>query len=91
MAISDGGLTVGRVSTSRNKEEAYMNAFPYDRFNHSKLCYPVYIAKVWTKLQNKLFGVNVNLDPLILGNEKLIDAIKRNNRNSKIRKCKSFI
>ena len=27
MAISDGGLTVGRVSTSRNKEEAYMNAF----------------------------------------------------------------
>ena len=27
MAITDGGLTVGRVSTSRNKDEAYVNAF----------------------------------------------------------------
>lgn len=77
MAISDGGLTVGRVSTSRNKEEAYMNAFRMTGSIILNFVTPVYIAKGLDKVANKLFGVNVNLDPLILGNEKLIDAIKK--------------
>ncbi|MBE7713460.1 MAG: hypothetical protein E7Z87_06935 [Cyanobacteria bacterium SIG26] len=79
MAISDGGLTVGRVSTSRNKEEAYVNAFRMIGSMILNFVTPVYIAKGLDKLGNKLFNVNVNLDPLILDNKKFIDAIKENN------------
>ena len=78
MAISDGGLTVGRVSTSRNKEEGYMNAFRMIGSMILNFVTPVYIAKGLDKLANKLFKVNVNLDPLIMENKAFIDAIKAN-------------
>lgn len=78
MAISDGGLTIGRVSTSRNKEEGYMNAFRMIGSMILNFVTPVYIAKGLDKLANKLFKVNVNLDPLILENEEFIEAIKNN-------------
>ena len=78
MAISDGGLTVGRVSTSRNKEEAYVNAFRMIGSMILNFVTPVYIAKGLDKLGNKLFKVNVNLDPLILDDKKFINAIKEN-------------
>ena len=78
MAISDGGLTVGRVSTSRNKEEGYINAFRMIGSMILNFVTPVYIAKGLDKTANKLFGINVNLDPLILGDEKLLDEIKNN-------------
>lgn len=78
MAISDGGLTVGRVSTSRNKEEGYANAFRMIGSMILNFVTPVYIAKGLDKLANKLFKVNVNLDPLILDNEEFISAIKEN-------------
>ena len=78
MAISDGGLTVGRVSTSRNKEEGYANAFRMIGSMILNFVTPVYIAKGLDKLANKLFKINVNLDPLILDNEEFITAIKEN-------------
>jgi len=78
MAISDGGLTVGRVSTSRNKEEGYMNAFRMIGSMILNFVTPVYIAKGLDKAANKLFKINVNLDPLILENKEFIDAIKAN-------------
>lgn len=78
MAISDGGLTVGRVSTSRNKEESYANAFRMIGSMILNFVTPVYIAKGLDKLANKLFKINVNLDPLILDNEEFISAIKEN-------------
>lgn len=76
MAISDGGLTVGRVSTSRNKDEAYVNAFRMIGSMILNFVTPVYIAKGLDKLGGKLFGVNVNLDPIILDNKDFIDKIK---------------
>lgn len=76
MAISDGGLTVGRVSTSRNKEEAYMNAFRMTGSIILNFVTPAYIAKGLDKLAKNLFKVNVDLDPLILGNKELTEAIK---------------
>lgn len=79
MAISDGGLTVGRVSTSRNKEEGYVNAFRMIGSIILNFVTPVYIAKGLDKAAEKLFRVNVNLDPLILGNEEFIKAIKAGN------------
>lgn len=78
MAISDGGLTIGRVSTSRNKEEGYMNAFRMIGSMILNFVTPVYIAKGLDKAANKLFKINVNLDPLILENKSFIDAIKEN-------------
>ncbi len=78
MAISDGGLTVGRVSTSRNKEEAYINAFRMIGSMILNFVTPVYIARGLDKLANKLFKVNVNLDPLILNDKEFIEAVKNN-------------
>jgi hypothetical protein len=76
MAISDGGLTVGRVSTSRNKDEAYVNAFRMIGSMILNFVTPVYIAKGLDKLGGKLFGVNVNLDPIILDNKDFVSAVK---------------
>ncbi len=78
MAISDGGLTIGRVSTSRNKEEGYMNAFRMTGSMILNFVTPIYIAKGLDKLANKLFKINVNLDPKILNDKNFIQAIKDN-------------
>jgi len=85
MAITDGGLTVGRVTTSRNKDEAYVNAFRMLGSMFLNFIAPIYIAKFLDKSANKLFGVNVDLDPLILDNKDFIQAIK----NDKIELPKS--
>lgn len=77
MAISDGGLTVGRVTTSRNKEEGYANAFRMIGSMILNFVTPIYIAKGLDNLANKLFNVNVKLDPLILENKKFISAIQK--------------
>ena len=79
MAISDGGLTVGRVSTSRNKDEGYVNAFRMIGSMILNFVTPAYIAKGLDKTSNKLFKINVNLDPKILANKEFIEAIKENN------------
>ena len=78
MAITDGGLTVGRVTTSRNKEEAAVNGFRMLGSMFLNFVAPLYIAKFLDKFVNKVFGVNVDLDPLILDKEELIDAIRNN-------------
>lgn len=75
MAITDGGLTVGRITTSRNKEEASVNGFRMLGSMFLNFVAPIYIAKFLDKFANKVFGVNVDLDPLILDKQELIDAI----------------
>lgn len=85
MAISDGGLTVGRVTTSRNKDEAWANAFRMIGSMILNFVTPIYIAKGLDKLANKLFNINVNLDPKILADNKFINTIK----NSKVELPKS--
>jgi hypothetical protein len=78
MAITDGGLTVGRVSTSRNKDEAYVNAFRMLGSMFLNFVAPKYIQKGLDSVANKLFDINVNLDPLIMENKEFINAIKQN-------------
>ena len=85
MAISDGGLTVGRVTTSRNKDEAWSNAFRMIGSMILNFVTPIYIAKGLDKLANKLFNINVNLDPKILADNEFINTIK----NSKVELPKS--
>lgn len=79
MAISDGGLTVGRVSTSRNKEEGCVNAYRMIGGMILNFVTPAFIAKGLDKFANAAFKINVNLDPLILEDKNFIDAIKNNN------------
>jgi hypothetical protein len=78
MAISDGGLTIGRVSTSRNKDEAYMNAFRMIGSMILNFVTPAYIAKGLNKFANKTFKINVNLDPKILSDKEFILGVKNN-------------
>lgn len=78
MALTDGGLTVGRVTTSRNKQEGAVNAFRMLGSMFLNFVAPVYIAKFLDKTANKLFNINVNLDPKIMENETFIEAIKNN-------------
>lgn len=85
MAISDGGLTVGRVTTSRNKDEAWANAFRMIGSMILNFVTPIYISKGLDKLANKLFNINVNLDPKILADNEFINTIK----NSKVELPKS--
>lgn len=85
MAISDGGLTVGRVTTSRNKDEALANAFRMIGSMILNFVTPIYIAKGLDKLANKFFNINVNLDPKILADNEFINTIK----NSKVELPKS--
>jgi hypothetical protein len=79
MAISDGGLTIGRVSTSRNKDEAYMNAFRMIGSMILNFVTPVYIAKALNKFVDKTFKINVDLDPKILSDKEFLLGIKNNN------------
>ena len=58
MAITDGGLTVGRVTTSRNKDEAAVNAFRMLGSMFLNFVAPIYIAKFLDNSVQKLFGLN---------------------------------
>ncbi len=78
MAVTDGGLTIGRVTTSRNKDEAAVNAFRMIGSMFLNFVAPIYIAKILDTAANKLFKINVNLDPLFMENKEFLAAIKEN-------------
>lgn len=78
MAITDGGLTVGRVYTARNKYEKMEMAFKMLGMMFLNFVAPIWIAKFFDKASNKLFNTNVNLDPKLLNDKKFIEAIKNN-------------
>ena len=78
MAITDGGLTIGRVSTARNKYEKLEMAFKMAGMMFLNFVAPWWIAAGFDKLSNALFKTNVNLDPKILNDKEFINAIKNN-------------
>ena len=78
MAITDCGLTVGRVSTSRNKEEGYTNGFRMVGSMFLNYIAPKYIARGLDSVANNMYKINVDLDPLVLDSKKFIKAVKEN-------------
>lgn len=76
MAVTDGGLTVGRVSTARNKNEKLEMAFKMLGMMFLNFVAPSWIAKGFDGISNKLFKINVNLDPKILNDKELLSMIK---------------
>ena len=78
MAVTDGGLTIGRVSTGRNTNERLELGFKMLGMMFLNFVAPKWIAKGFDGISNKLFNTNVNLDPKLLNNEDFIKAIKNN-------------
>ena len=81
MAITDGGLTIGRVMTARNRFEKLEMAFKMLGMMFLNFVAPIWIAKNFGTLSNKFFKTNVNLDPKLLSDNDFIEAIKNNNLN----------
>ena len=76
MAITDGGLTVGRVGTARNKYEKLENGFKMSMMMFLNFVAPLWIAKGLDNLSGKVFNTNVNLDPNLLNDKNFVKDIK---------------
>ena len=78
MAVTDGGLTIGRVWTARNKYEQMELGFKNGMMMFLNFVFPIYLAKGLDKMSLKLFNTNVNLDPKLMANQEFLDVIKNN-------------
>ena len=78
MAVTDGGLTIGRVWTGRNRYEQMELGFKNSMMMFLNFVFPVYLAKGLDKLSMKLFNTNVNLDPKLMNDNEFLEAIKYN-------------
>ncbi|MBQ7765185.1 hypothetical protein IJ384_07465 [bacterium] len=78
MAVTDGGLTVGRVATGRNRNERLELGFKMLGMMFLNFVVPAWIAKLFDGISNKLFNTNVNLDPKLLDNKDFLTSIKNN-------------
>lgn len=76
MALTDGGLTVGRVGTSRNRLEALENGFRMLAMMFLNFTAPLWLAKGLDGLSNKVFNTNVNLDPALINDKDFLKSIK---------------
>lgn len=81
MALTDGGLTVGRVGTARNKYEAMENGFKMSMMMFLNFVAPIWIAKGLDNLSGRLFNTNVNLDPNLLDDKTFLKEIKEGTLN----------
>lgn len=81
MAVTDGGLTVGRVATARNKYEKLEMGFKMAGMMFLNFVAPWWIAAFFDKASGKLFNTNVNLDPKILNDKEFVKSIKNNTLN----------
>ena len=78
MAVTDGGLTIGRVLTGRNSYEQMELGFKNVMMMFLNFVLPIYIAKWMDKASMKLFNLNVNLDPKLMNNKEFLSDIKNN-------------
>jgi hypothetical protein len=81
MAVTDGGLTVGRVATGRNPNERLELGFKMLGMMFLNFVAPAWIAKFFDGISNKLFNTNVNLSPKILNDSDFLTNIKNNSLN----------
>ncbi|MBQ7286986.1 MAG: hypothetical protein IJW73_04415 [Candidatus Gastranaerophilales bacterium] len=76
MMILDGGLTVGRVKTGRNKAEKAELAFKMAGMCYLNYIAPKSIEKGLNALTKKLFNINTDLDVKLLDDKSFIKGIK---------------
>jgi len=78
MAVTDGGLTIGRVWTARNKYEQAELGFKNAMMMFLNFVFPIYLAKGLDNLSMKIFNTNVNLDPKLMNNTEFMKAVQEN-------------
>ena len=78
MAVTDGGLTIGRVWTARNRYEQAELGFKNAMMMFLNFVFPIYLAKGLDKMSMKLFNTNVNLDPKLMNNTEFMKAVQEN-------------
>ena len=78
MAVTDGGLTIGRVWTGRNRYEQMELGFKNAMMMFLNFVFPIYLAKWLDKLSMKLFNINVNIDPKLMANKDFLKLVKDN-------------
>ena len=76
MMILDGGLTFGRVGTSRNKKEKREMGFKMAGMCYLNYVAPKQIDKLLNKITKKIFGLNTSLDVKTLSDVDFINEIK---------------
>ena len=76
MAVTDGGLTVGRVGTARNRNEKIEMGFKMAAMIVVNFVTPKYIQRGLDSFSKKLLGINVNVDPLVLNDKEFLKDIK---------------
>lgn len=77
MAITDGGLGVGRITTSRKRNEGMENALRASGMLYLNFVAPKQIDKKLNKVINKVFGINPELDPKIMANKRFLVSINK--------------
>ncbi len=75
MATIDGGYAVGRVATSRKKNEAVDIAFKMAGMMFLNFVAPKYIEKILDSAANKALNLDVKLDPIMLADEEFLKQI----------------
>lgn len=78
MMILDGGLTAGRIKTSRNKKEKCEMAFKMAAMFYLNYFAPKKIDKFLNNLTKKIFGLNTSLDVKTLSDKNFLNEIKSN-------------
>ncbi|MCM1265923.1 MAG: hypothetical protein NC200_06960, partial [Candidatus Gastranaerophilales bacterium] len=78
MAATDGGYAVGRVVTSRKKNEAIENGFKMAGMMYLNFVAPKRIEKGLDYITNKMFGINPELDPKIMANKRFLVLARSN-------------
>ena len=76
MAMTDGGLGLGRVGTSRRKNEAIENGVRVGGMMYLNFVAPKQIDKLLDKGINKVFGINPELDPKIMANKRFLALVR---------------
>lgn len=75
MATIDGGYAVGRVATSRKKNEAVDIGFKMLGMMFLNFVAPKYIEKILDSAANKALNLDVKLDPIMLEDKDLLKMI----------------
>lgn len=84
MEIIDGGYALGRIITARkgtdgNRNEAKDIAFKMAGMMYLNYLAPKQLEKGLNIFSNKAFGLNTNLDPIMIADKKFIQNIKEGN------------
>lgn len=81
MAVTDAGLGVGRMATSRGRNEKIENGFRVFGMMFLNFVTPKYIERGLDAVSKKMFGINTALDPKIMADKRFLAKVRSGNLN----------